>query len=1250
MSGNSTTVQEPLTVEPLKTEGVPVDQCCLVVQMPSVEEMRKEVADITCQMQSVYLNDDKSSQGDRETSVGPVVDAESRKNSIDTSLGKSSPTMKFGTISLPATMTRLTDGGDNHTNARSKSNTISRMIGIEKETTIEPTRAQSSMSSKLPREEQVSEEFVINGRRYRQTYHRRIVLERRTTRDVFFLPASSAEPETKPTGVNTLEYTSPRSSQKHDDIVDGSVLENYAASEECRPTLDLAVVRGAQGEANEDSCISPAVIMRTNTGQPKNVVTGRMNGSDGHAEGDSESVRRIKQKRSRSKYLVKDVAETIRKHIKSNLRRTKSNFGRKSRLYSNEASLDIRSRDSANGNYENQTAESYQGGNQEIVGYMYKFGVWDNQAPVLDPRLPIAMNSSLMSKAGLTGAVIALPPEWHHAEVATEHLDAASGPLVRGRIVACLQRFTQHSPTSGKALHRSTYVQQTRLVRQRNKNADSKSQSHEDRFNALPSAPLLLSPMAEPESDLKETEGEFAEGFLISKSKMSWKPHEAKFSRCSNDRLQLLQSLCPSAAAATILLGRQFLAQPDSSSENESEDATQPSESNHTNEAQVLVGASSWCPQALIARDLSPYLVFGESRRETPKESSPTEENKKSPEKGFSYTGGDDILRGGTLSGLIAYALRLLKYQDKGKWVNALLPNVLKVTYPTFTNPDTIVEKLIQAYVAYAPIEPGCQSAEWTDALTAAEYLISIANELSPEQLSARLVLRLARFARLLISDGAKSVQKPGDKAVSAEDNKEQVVNKHKMLADNLLENLPLLSATAQLRERAACRGWNTARSARRKSTQPSRRNDSFGTEGNQKPQETTTLTANKSSVTGEDASLSPLRNNGQIKRLLSQPMGPEDCPPGRSVSQVQQKESFMAVLERTENFLKIKPEAIAVEITRMEEEKFAQIDFHEFLDIRRLERGEAPTLRACVDHFNHVTAWARSLLFVFGPKLVEHVDATRGQTALNQNGTPIKSHIAKGKKKESNAKKLRPASRDIGDFDESDEDSSTHFGCLPTVGSHFSDQKTMRLRQLGFINLIYTHMCSVLRHVKILKNFSSFLALLLALQEVPECLLSKKARSLFQNFSSYMTPPMFTEYRRDLENATPPYLPYLGLIFQQLIHLNVGNSLYLPQETLNQSPTKQTGDNDYTDPYALIGAMNNMESKPEKMINMWRCLKHYLILGYFVKRKEEPETSRHKLPSNKEVQAILNNFEDRLSDAILDKAKEQLICKTGGK
>lgn len=81
--------------------------------------------------------------------------------------------------------------------------------------------------------------------------------------------------------------------------------------------------------------------------------------------------------------------------------------------------------------------------------------------------------------------------------------------------------------------------------------------------------------------------------------------------------------------------------------------------------------------------------------------------------------------------------------------------------------------------------------------------------ELHPEQLSARLVLRLARFARLLILDGLNESRRNPPAGLSGNDDhskksKNIRVNRtqHKILADRLFDSLPLLSASAQLRER----------------------------------------------------------------------------------------------------------------------------------------------------------------------------------------------------------------------------------------------------------------------------------------------------------------------------------------------------------------------------------------------------------------------------------------------------------------
>ncbi|KAF6772825.1 hypothetical protein AHF37_08118 [Paragonimus kellicotti] len=179
----------------------------------------------------------------------------------------------------------------------------------------------------------------------------------------------------------------------------------------------------------------------------------------------------INPKRSKSKYLARELADTFRKRITSNLRRSKSmkpgicqsNTEPVASQHVNKPTYhSVKKTDS-------KITDSDQMDNGsccKIVGYMYQFGVWDDRAPVLDPRLPIAMCDSVGLLETKRGTVIANPPEWHHAEVGLETPVNSQAPLVRGRIVACLQRFTQHSSASGKPLHRSTYVQQTRLVRQ----------------------------------------------------------------------------------------------------------------------------------------------------------------------------------------------------------------------------------------------------------------------------------------------------------------------------------------------------------------------------------------------------------------------------------------------------------------------------------------------------------------------------------------------------------------------------------------------------------------------------------------------------------------------------------------------------------------------------------------------------------------------------------------------------------------
>ncbi|KAF8561867.1 hypothetical protein P879_02286 [Paragonimus westermani] len=326
---------------------LPMDQCCLVVQMPSVDEMKREVADITCQMQSVYCSEEAPCIQQRpvETSLTDVGHGLSSEDDEKKSLTFRTPTMrKFSTLSKLSPMTTTTTP-ERGSDWRPKSNTISKMTATETDV-LEPTPKQTSISSSLPREEQVSEEFVINGRRYRQTYHRRVVLERRTTRDVFFLPATTSDSGIGQNAATTLEYTSPRFIKSEEDPC-RTVAHPNGADASCRPRLDLTVIHNHNGLQSGDTCITPTVVMRPTSGYHSSVrcehSPDQPTTEDKTPSVDQASTRRPdipstcasvsarkykcegnNPKRSKSRYLARELADTFRKHIASNLRRSKS--------------------------------------------------------------------------------------------------------------------------------------------------------------------------------------------------------------------------------------------------------------------------------------------------------------------------------------------------------------------------------------------------------------------------------------------------------------------------------------------------------------------------------------------------------------------------------------------------------------------------------------------------------------------------------------------------------------------------------------------------------------------------------------------------------------------------------------------------------------------------------------------------------------------------------------------------------------
>ncbi|TGZ67906.1 hypothetical protein CRM22_004538 [Opisthorchis felineus] len=135
----------------------------------------------------------------------------------------------------------------------------------------------------------------------------------------------------------------------------------------------------------------------------------------------------------------------------------------------------------------------------------------------------------------------------------------------------------------------------------------------------------------------------------------------------------------------------------------------------------------------------------------------------------------------------------------------------------------------------------------------------------------------------------------------------------------------------------------------------------------------------------------------------------------------------------------------------------------------------------------------------------------------------------------------------------------------------------------------IANKLMDVMEHLHTLQNFSSYLSILCSFMLIPDNVFSKKTHARLSLVKPYMQPPHFSKYRRELEVATPPLIPYLGLMMQNLIVLAQGNALF------HSSPPR---------------SLENIH-KPEHgpIVNFWRCWKHFLIIHFIVKQENmDPE------------------------------------------
>ncbi|XP_076358426.1 rap guanine nucleotide exchange factor 1-like [Tachypleus tridentatus] len=101
------------------------------------------------------------------------------------------------------------------------------------------------------------------------------------------------------------------------------------------------------------------------------------------------------------------------------------------------------------------------------------------------------------------------------------------------------------------------------------------------------------------------------------------------------------------------------------------------------------------------------------------------------------------------------------------------------------------------------------------------------------------------------------------------------------------------------------------------------------------------------------------------------------------------------------------------------------------------------------------------------------------------------------------------------------------------------------------------TRFIKILKHLRKLNNFNSYLAVLSALDSAPIRRLEWQ-KNITEGLKEYCalidSSSSFRAYRQALADTEPPCIPYIGLILQDLTFIHIGNSDFLPDGNVNFS------------------------------------------------------------------------------------------------
>lgn len=154
-----------------------------------------------------------------------------------------------------------------------------------------------------------------------------------------------------------------------------------------------------------------------------------------------------------------------------------------------------------------------------------------------------------------------------------------------------------------------------------------------------------------------------------------------------------------------------------------------------------------------------------------------------------------------------------------------------------------------------------------------------------------------------------------------------------------------------------------------------------------------------------------------------------------------------------------------------------------------------------------------------------------------------------------------------------------------------------------------------IMKHLRKINNFNSYLAILSALDSAPIRRLEWQ-RNITEGLKEYCalidSSSSFRAYRQALSETTPPCIPYIGLVLQDLTFVHVGNTDYIT----------------------------------DSIVNFSKCWQQFHILEPMRCFKKKPFSFKR----NEQIIDFFNNFEDYLSEDAMWEISENIKPRAGQK